>query len=902
MKFKHHLMVTSALLAAAIGTAAQAQSNVIEELVVTAEKREQSLQDVPVAVSAFTSERRDLIGITTVQDMTNFTPGLQYSSQLDRASLRGVGRLTNVHAAEGAVAIYSDGIYTSSTVEAGKPPIFSDRVEVLRGPQGTLYGRNAIGGAINIISKRPTEEWYGEVRGRYENYNRTVFEGAVSGPTGIEGVQFRLAASWDKQRDGWIDNIVPGMPDEGNIIDTRILEGQLKFQFTENFEAWMKLASYKWENGGGGPGSRQTWTPFPYPTYQASGGALVLNPGYACRPGTGVTNVVNPSPQGCVNPAVKDARKIASTVPYDVDLDSTVIFASEWIYHFDNFDLKYVAGGTHYHYYLTGPTPADATAPITSFTLPTIFGLPGGLTIQPRYGFDYQEIETWISHELNLASTNDGPFQWLLGAYNYWEEYEQPVYTTMFDQPELSGPLALPTVFCAQTLNSCAPIDQRRIYDNRPELEIKSRAVFGQIDWEFAPTWKTTLGLRYSQDEKSGRESVRVLCFAVPACLAAPELNPVLPGAIGSFVRPVDLTQLPTVVSAPTAAQGLPPGVSSFTTYDRATGFATRSYDAEWSAVTGTAGLQWEPNDDSLIYARYSRGYKAGGFRIGIDTVLGASPITNKELADAFEVGLKQNFLNDQLQVNLAAFRYNYDNAQVPITVVATSGGLAQANSIFYNIPKAISQGIEVETTWQPINNLQFLFNYSYLDAKVKEAIGVVDPADPAALDRDARPVGTTTSADIFTRGLPGGGFQRGQNLAGNRMPNAPKHKVALNGNYTWDMGEGSLTASATYVWRDEQYGSIFTRSYFRSPAYDQVDARVTWKDGKDRFTVILYGRNIFDELGYEGGAGADRREGTVPSINGAVVTQVPIVEGIASTYPLTPPRTFGIELQYKFF
>ena len=100
------LMASSALLAAAIGTAAQAQtSNTIEELVVTAEKREQSLQDVPVAISAFTSERRDLIGITTIQDMTNFTPGLQYSTQLDRTSLRGVGRLTNVHTAQGAVAI-----------------------------------------------------------------------------------------------------------------------------------------------------------------------------------------------------------------------------------------------------------------------------------------------------------------------------------------------------------------------------------------------------------------------------------------------------------------------------------------------------------------------------------------------------------------------------------------------------------------------------------------------------------------------------------------------------------------------------------------------------------------------------------------------------------------------------
>src|SRR4051812_15288305 len=100
MKVKPNLFATSALLAAAIGASAHAQtassSNTIEELVVTAEKREQSLQDVPVAISAFTSKQRDLVGITTVQDLTNFTPGFTYQSANDRASMRGIGRLTNV--------------------------------------------------------------------------------------------------------------------------------------------------------------------------------------------------------------------------------------------------------------------------------------------------------------------------------------------------------------------------------------------------------------------------------------------------------------------------------------------------------------------------------------------------------------------------------------------------------------------------------------------------------------------------------------------------------------------------------------------------------------------------------------------------------------------------------------
>src|SRR3954452_9047106 len=205
MAFKHSLLASSALLAAALGTSAGAQtaantnSNTIAELVVTAEKREQSLQDIPVAISAFTSEQRDIVGIQSIQDMTNFTPGLQYSSSTDRISLRGLGRLTNVLSADASVANYADGVYETFAVRAGASTLFTDRVEVLRGPQGTLYGRNSIAGALNIISKRPTEAWYAEARVGYANYEHSDVELAVSGPTAIPGWNFRLAAQWEDQ-------------------------------------------------------------------------------------------------------------------------------------------------------------------------------------------------------------------------------------------------------------------------------------------------------------------------------------------------------------------------------------------------------------------------------------------------------------------------------------------------------------------------------------------------------------------------------------------------------------------------------------------------------------------------------------------------------------------------------
>ena len=230
---------------------------------VTAEKRTQSLQDVPVAISAFTSANRDLVGINTIQDMTNFTPGLNYSAAADRNSIRGVGRLTNSHPIANAVALYDDGIFSSSTVPAGKTPIFTDRVEVLRGPQGTLYGRNSIGGAINVISKRPTEEPYAEVRATIGNYDHTLVEAAISGPLAPDP-QYRLVGNWDKQGEGYFTNVVPGMPSEGNVVDDRsYVEGaNCRRSSGSTSTGGLKVGlGAGWNNGGGGPPARGR--PFP---------------------------------------------------------------------------------------------------------------------------------------------------------------------------------------------------------------------------------------------------------------------------------------------------------------------------------------------------------------------------------------------------------------------------------------------------------------------------------------------------------------------------------------------------------------------------------------------------------------------------------------------------------------
>jgi iron complex outermembrane receptor protein len=927
MQWKHTLLASGTMLVAALGSSAHAQTrpataaaatNTIEELVVTAEKRAQSLQDVPVAITAFTSEKRDLIGINTIADMTNFTPGLEYNQGNDRTTLRGVGRLTNVHAADISVAQYSDGIYTSSTVEAGKTPLFSDRVEVLRGPQGTLYGRNSIGGAINIISKRPTEDPYAEVRAQYQNFNHFIVEAAASGPTGINGVQFRVAGNWEKQTDGWFHNVVPGGHDEGGIIDQQYLEGQLKFHFNEHFDGWAKVGWAQWHNDGGGPGQRSYWSPNPFPTYESTSPGFYVNPGYACRAGTGVSNVVTVGgvslAQACTNPAIADARKFSSLTNAEANLSATWIVASEWTYHFDKMDLKYLVGGTHYNYRAVLPSngggPGDQPG-ISAFNLPNFnpaLGGPVGPQIVTPEISEYREALGWISHELNLASTGDGPFQWIAGLYYYSENYVQPTSGTLLDQPIINGtgsPFLLGSVFCPLTGGFCPSLGtglqtafgngHGRFYDDRPNIDTTSKAAYGQIDWKFADAWKTTLGLRYTQDHKSGTEDGRLLCFAVAGCLGGNG-----PEVAGGFL--VDLTTL----GGNNFSGPLPKGVTTLTTIDPATGFAHRRYDDKWSATTGTAGVQWDPEPGTMAYFRYSRGYKAGGFNVGNGSFFNSNPETNPEHSNAFEVGLKKDF-GHTLQTNMALFYYDYSNAQVPITIVNNTGSPGPSQGVFFNVPKSVSQGFELETIWQPIDHLQILFNYSYLDAHVTDAKGVVDPADPSALQAGAKPTGVggtcaanpTGSCDIFT-----GNLTRGQDVSGSNLPNAPKNKVAFNANYTWVLDTGSVTGSASYIWRDKQYGSIFNRSYYQAPSWSQTDLRLTYKDKANKYTVIAWAKNVFDDIGYEGGATAGRRAGLVPAYTLGLpgLRPTPIVEGIGSTYTITPPRTYGIEVQYRFF
>jgi iron complex outermembrane receptor protein len=875
------LMLTCALAAASFANVAAAQTdtdtNMLEEIIVTAEKREQSLQDVPVAISAFTDERRELVGINSVADLTNFTPGLAYSTNNDRASLRGIGRFTNNRSSEGGVAMYSDSFYTSSVTAFAQSTLFIERTEVLRGPQGTLYGKNAIGGALNILSKRPTEDFEGEVRGMVGNYATWQTEGSVSGPL-FAGVRGRLAGSYGSIGKAVFENLNPNGKDEGNKGDQWTIEGQLEGSITDRFEWWLKHSTTEWHNLGRGPGGRTTATYGQRVTDVALQAALTPN-----APAFGNPSRLLPGSlcQFCFD--TDDGNYI------NLESNTTTLQAT---FHADSFDVKYITGLTYYDYRLQ--TDLDGTSRQAPFALGPMPNPLGGAAVSPIYyprqHNQYQEEVWWFSNELNFASTYEGPVQWLIGLYQFREGSNYTLSDARFpDDPRFETPILFNATNPLATAAAAANPLRRYAYGTSTNKS-ESYAAFGQVDWQINEQFKFTGGLRVTRDEKTAFEGARLFCLYTATCPVS-RVNG----------RPVDVTAVAspgftTINGVAVTDESVVGGVAGIYT-DPITGLRHRLLKQDWSAVTGTAGLDWKPDDDTLAYVKYSKGYKAGGFDSGT-TTLQTFVTTDKEIIDAYEVGVKKTF-DGRLQLNASAFYYDYKDIQVPLSFFNET--LSTNQTRFVNVPKAENYGIELEAVWQPIDNLQILANYSHLSAKIKEGVFSPDPDDPLALQPGAKLAPSTAQAAnacIPGRTPPACSLlvNVNQDLTGARLPSSTPHRFTINVNYTWELAAGDLSVSTNYVWRDETYYSVFNRYYNRAKSFGTNDFRMIYRDQDNRYTVIGSVKNVFDQKGSAGVSGG-RISNTAVGNN----TNHPLFNQVNQTVSYILPRTFSLELQYRF-
>lgn len=655
---KQMFVAMAALWAGITGASAEA---VLEEVLVTANKRESNLMDTAAAVSSFDASTLNELGIDNQYDLAGYTPSLNIAPS--RIAIRGVGRPNLALGSDPGVGIYWDGVYTTETDLFNFSNFLDiERIEVVRGPQGTLYGRNSIGGALNLYSIQPnTEEWGGKVIGELGNYDYWVAQGLASGPI-TEKLSALVALSQIK-RDGFQRDIYSGKEydDRDNSYGTITLAHQTTDRWRNSFKASSADSNFHQDAG---------YILTPYNTglvqevFNTSPPGEQLNfvstyPGNSfANPNQGMT-IENPALQG-------DAERVAvDTVPStDNDRDSYV-FISE--FDMDKYSVKYTAGYSEFRYKRLND--GDVTnardsgldysqMPLSSFGGATVdqftgFALTPSIVSEPYK----QAADSW-SHELQLITAMDGPFNYITGLY-YFDNKETQRLSYIENNSELVANYAF--------LGGLAglPTDPGGIlYSGDGKLETTSYAAYGQINWDWTASTMLTFGLRYSYDEKQARDSTYVQ-WVIPDNATSP-------------------TTEPTTVN--------------------------RNDKENWDKPTWRLGVDHILSDDHFLYAVVSSGYRSGGYNLLAPNEDTALDTVNPEELISYEVGYKGTLLNQRLNLTSAVYYYDYDELQV--LNVQVTNGVSVAS--YENAADATAWGIENEVSVLLTDNLFLGAMYSY--------------------------------------------------------------------------------------------------------------------------------------------------------------------------------------------
>jgi iron complex outermembrane receptor protein len=442
------LLSASALTALAIAGPAAAQAaaaTTIEELIVTAQKREENAQEVPIALTALSGETLDRQGVSGFQDLSTRVPSLRFGPGVTGGenviTLRGVGSQNTTSGGDSPVAYNLDGVYLARTTSVDPEFFDIDRIEVLRGPQGTLYGRNSVGGSVNVITKHPEPEFGGHVDALLGNYDARIFRGWLNAPVvdnGTSQVLVRLSAV-SARHDGYQRNLFtgPGATHDADGQDFWLVRGQVYFKLGENADLLLIASA----TSNGDPVATKTrWE-------------------------------LAPARYVGAQPYLTDPRKVRKNTPETFDQDGRYASATF------NYDLGF-ATVTSVTGYASGKWAQSNDPDASELTLAT----------NPYWTLDHFQT----SEELRLASNpSDAPLSWIVGGFYFNEKAGQTFQ------------------FIDTGLNAASPFTDTFVFTNGGIYKTESKAVFGQADFDFAKTGSAipltlTLGLRYTKDHKKG--------------------------------------------------------------------------------------------------------------------------------------------------------------------------------------------------------------------------------------------------------------------------------------------------------------------------------------------------------------------------------------------------------------
>jgi iron complex outermembrane recepter protein len=642
------------------------------EIVVTAQKREQKLQDVGIAISVLGRDEIANRTINSATDIVSAIPNLKYnaySSSQVVFNMRGVSQNDYGDQQEPPVAVYQDDSYASSITTASFPVFDLARVEALRGPQGTLFGRNATGGAVQFISNQPTDHFDGYVKLTYGRYNQSIVEGAVSGPLG-DTLSARIAGIYDRD-DGYIQNITPGEKDRG-ANNHWALRGILAFEPSSDFKAKLTLRYAKADKerqagvynyapacpNGQFQGTFMSPTDFcSYWGVTGTAGNGYFNPTIAASQGG------SPWKTAGTGAAYVDRKMFGATLRIDAKLGSLDLTSISDYQHLNKFYIESGDGPPEIPYVenVTPPPTTPCPAPnaaLTCYASGTVF-------------FQDAQVNQY-SQELRLAKSTDRNF-FIVGGFGMIIDGKYKAkYATPFDG-----------------------YDPRVNFTQRTE----SWAVFAQDEFKVSDQVKLIGGLRYWHDHKVGDYTA---VHTLPLYALSLHFGP---GGISY----TDLTGTNTPASW---TYGVPP----------LSGVTVTPADARpsFSGVTARAEIDYKPSDKVLLYASYNRGSKSGGFTFSTGTPFPTQLIDTinnlpyrPETLNDYELGLKTT-LAPGTTFNLAAFYYDYQNYQAFVQV-----GLTQ---VVRNLPATV-KGIEADFTTHPAKGLTLQLSGAYQNSEVKNVL-----------------------------------------------------------------------------------------------------------------------------------------------------------------------------------
>jgi iron complex outermembrane recepter protein len=683
----------------------------LEVVIVTAQRRETALQTTPIAISAYTGESLAEDKVFTASDLANSVPAfsLTAGSPLDaELNIRGITNTRlDAPSADPSVGTFVDGVYMGRTGDLNYDFYDLERIEVIRGPQGVLLGKNVVGGALSVTTAKPEFDTSGKVLASYGNYNSTLASGYITGGL-TDGLAGRFAFH-ARQHDGYARDVLH----HRDVEDLDSMQGRAQLLYAPEDSTWRArlIVDYNKDETNG------------INVVPVDGGTPSCETSYlrtnCARPWSNLRRYL-----GLTDPR----QNVAQSVQYAGDTAPTQQFMEregvgivlDVQKDFGGFAFNSLTGyrdaDAEQLYDQTGIGPESLGWSVAAWQAYVAFVTatrPAGNTSNGALLFSEPVAEktkiNQFSQEFRLTSTSDSRLDWIAGIYFKSDDIDK---TDRFIGENFLGVLPPPAGLGLRTLSG------ETLWVNNGKNE--TYAGFGQLGYKFTPRLKVSAGVRYTHDKKEGDVSGLAV-------------------ATGDRFNPNDAAALTPLLAA----------------YAQGTGYAT-DYGKEWSKVTPQAILEFTQSDNLFMYASVAKGFKGGGFDdTPASDVAARIPFDPEEVVN-YEVGFKADVLDRRMRLNASIFYMDYTDLQVTQTNAACLCNLTD------NAASAEIMGIESEFQFAIARNARVFVSGSYVDTEYVDFLeSAINPSTGQRLDSSGNRLQRTPETQIS------GGFDLTASIGG---------------------------------------------------------------------------------------------------------------------------------------